>query len=76
LIKKFTLNLPQILNSTFDLYKYFKIISNCTANSPKFPLGDLYMHNTTANNNNNNNNITNVDLSCTYFSNFFNTLLQ
>ena len=29
----------------FGLCKYFKIRSSCTANSPKFPLGDLYMHN-------------------------------
>jgi len=49
---------PQIINSTFGLYKYFKIRPSFTANSPKFPLGDVYMHN------NYNREVTNVDLSC------------
>ena len=44
-IKKFTWKSPQIIKSTFGFYKYFKIRSSCTANSPEFPLGDLYMHN-------------------------------
>ena len=43
-IKKFTLKSPQI-GSNFGVYKYFKIRSSCIANLPKFPLGDLSMHN-------------------------------
>ena len=52
------------------LCKYFKIRSSYTENSPKFPLGDLYMHN------NINEVITNVNLNCTFFNNFFNTILR
>jgi hypothetical protein len=44
-MKKFTLKLPQIINSNFGFCKYFKIRWSGTANSPKFPPGDLYMHN-------------------------------
>lgn len=44
-MKKFTLKSPQIINSNCGFCKYFKIRSSGTANSPKFPPGDLFMHN-------------------------------